>query len=249
MKLGPHWIAAALSALTHVTAFGALAVLSFRPSITAPIIIDTYGNSDTEGFPIAVVSADAGAYEQGAQQTPGGEGADFPMPEQKDVPVELAGPTEESPAQEDATSAPPASESLPLPAIPAEPKIAGAAPATTSSEKKLPGAPGGANMRLGTPSAGGTVGKSYGVRMIDADSKPAYPEAARLRGIEGAPVIWLHISADGKVVGARIHKSSGHTILDEAALRWARTRRFVPAYQGNTPVEAEVTKEVRFSLF
>jgi protein TonB len=112
----------------------------------------------------------------------------------------------------------------------------------------MPGAVGGARLGIGTPSAGGTVGSSSGVRM--AVARPlVYPRAARDAGIEGTVVIWLRISAEGEVLESKVQKSSGHQILDDEALRWAREQRFFPARSGDKPVEAEATKPVRFYLY
>src|SRR5262249_51666084 len=197
----------AVSALTHVGVFGAIAAISLWPSNTPPVLIEAWGNDDREGFAVAVVSLDPGVYQQGDANTPGGDGAEKVIPEEKPeaaeepdaIAEEAAPPVTEAPAPE------------PLALPPSEPKPT---PPSEGGDKQRIGAPGGANMRQGTPSAGGIVGKSYGVRMLDPESKPLYPETARLKGIEGAPVIWLQISAEGKVLDARVHKSCGHTILD-----------------------------------
>jgi protein TonB len=243
MRSGAAWIAAALSALAHLGTFGLVAVISLWPTYTPPILIEAWGNSDREGFPVSAVSIDPGAYQQGDANTPGGDGSEvLSPPEEK--PETISEPA--APAEEPLPPAPDP-EALALPPNTAEAKTA--PPAREATDTQRPGAPGGANMRQGTPSAGGIVGKASGVRMLDYDSRPYYPEAARLAGIEGAPIIWLHISAEGKVVEARIHKSCGHAMLDESALRWARNRRFAPARRGNTPVDAEVTQEVRFYLY
>lgn len=49
-----------------------------------------------------------------------------------------------------------------------------------------------------------------------------YPEAARRRGIEGSLVLSVDILADGSVEEIRVIRSSGHEILDEAAVRIVR---------------------------
>ncbi len=49
-----------------------------------------------------------------------------------------------------------------------------------------------------------------------------YPPEAVARGIEGETILILKYTADGRLVDARIAKSSGHAILDQAALRAVR---------------------------
>lgn len=49
-----------------------------------------------------------------------------------------------------------------------------------------------------------------------------YPEAARRQGIEGALVLSVDILADGSIDQVRVLRSSGHDILDEAAVRIVR---------------------------
>ena len=84
--------------------------------------------------------------------------------------------------------------------------------------------------------------------MADATGRPAYPAEAVEEGLEGTPVIWLRVSADGEVLQARLQKSCGHPILDDAALRWAQEQKFIPASRDGVRVEAEVTKPVHFYL-
>jgi protein TonB len=112
----------------------------------------------------------------------------------------------------------------------------------------LPGETGGSRFPIGTPSAGGTVGSLTGVRRTNLGGKPPYPAEAREQGIEGISVIWIRVSVEGRVAEARVHKSSGYKILDNAALAWVREQRYHPARRGDTPVEAEETQEFRFHL-
>jgi TonB family protein len=45
-----------------------------------------------------------------------------------------------------------------------------------------------------------------------------YPEASRWRREEGTAMIRFTIARDGRILGARIERGSGHAALDEAAL-------------------------------
>lgn len=56
-----------------------------------------------------------------------------------------------------------------------------------------------------------------------------YPAEAIARGLEGEALVLLIIDESGQVVATRLEQSSGHAILDEAALRAARSLKSLPA--------------------
>lgn len=56
-----------------------------------------------------------------------------------------------------------------------------------------------------------------------------YPAEAIARGLEGEAQVLLIIDESGQVVATRIEQGSGHPILDEAALRAARSLKSLPA--------------------
>lgn len=70
-----------------------------------------------------------------------------------------------------------------------------------------------------------------------------YPQEAIERGLEGEALVLLFLDAAGNAVAARLEASSGHALLDEAALRAARTLRSLP---DSAPREALLP--VRFRL-
>ncbi|MEW5944216.1 MAG: energy transducer TonB [Pseudomonadota bacterium] len=78
--------------------------------------------------------------------------------------------------------------------------------------------------------------------------KPAYPLAARRRGIEGRVLLRVEISPGGECLHAELKKSSGHDMLDQAALEAVRKWRFVPARRGNSAVAAWVEVPIAFKL-
>lgn len=49
-----------------------------------------------------------------------------------------------------------------------------------------------------------------------------YPDEARRQGLSGALVVSVWVAKDGQVKKIQIHRSSGHPVLDEAALRIVR---------------------------
>jgi protein TonB len=81
-----------------------------------------------------------------------------------------------------------------------------------------------------------------------AGQKPTYPREAQLRGMEGEVLLWLNISADGDVLEAKVHRSSGHRMLDDHTLRFARTLDFVPARRGQIAIPTTVLLPVRYRL-
>lgn len=70
-----------------------------------------------------------------------------------------------------------------------------------------------------------------------------YPPEAVERGIEGEAIVLLFLDESGNAVAARLEHSSGHAVLDEAALRAAREVR---SLAGTAP--REFLLPVRFRL-
>ncbi len=77
---------------------------------------------------------------------------------------------------------------------------------------------------------------------------PSYPLLARRRGWEGVVVLESRVAPDGTCLGVRVVISSGHDVLDLAALRAVREWRFVPAVRDGLPVETTVRLKVVFNL-
>jgi TonB family protein len=223
MNLNRLWLAALFSTGVHGVALAVAVVVWLWPTYTPPQLIEAYGDSDREGFPVETVALNPGAWKEADDHTPGGDGVPELM--ERDERPDLT------------PAAPEASMQLPSTSV-----------ALEQPAGKLTGAPGGAHMPQGTPSAGGTVGSRSGVRMASG-SPPVYPREAREAGIEGTVIIALRISAEGEVLEAKIYKSSGHKILDDTALRWAQKQRFIPAKVGGGAVESQVTKPVEFYLY
>ncbi|MDO9103724.1 MAG: energy transducer TonB [Methylovulum sp.] len=77
---------------------------------------------------------------------------------------------------------------------------------------------------------------------------PEYPEAAMDRGLEGKVLMKVHVQPSGKPDTVTVTKSSGHTILDDAAVRTVKQWSFVPAMRGKTPIAGWVTVPIAFNL-
>lgn len=70
-----------------------------------------------------------------------------------------------------------------------------------------------------------------------------YPPEAIERGLQGEALVLLFLDQSGNVIAARLESSSGHALLDDAAVRAARTLHALPA---SAPREALLP--VRFRL-
>ena len=75
-----------------------------------------------------------------------------------------------------------------------------------------------------------------------------YPRLAKREEWEGTVVLRAQVLPSGRVGNVSVQKSSGHSVLDDAALTAAKTWSFVPATQGGQPVAGTVTFPVQFKL-
>ena len=70
-----------------------------------------------------------------------------------------------------------------------------------------------------------------------------YPAEAISRGLQGDVLVLMILDTDGNVSAARVEQSSGHALLDQAALRNVRSLRSLPA-----EAPREVLLPVKFRL-
>lgn len=78
--------------------------------------------------------------------------------------------------------------------------------------------------------------------------KPKYPSVARSRGWTGKVILQVRVSADGEAEQVTVAQSSGHEILDEAAVSAVENWRFTPAKRGDTAVASTVRVPMNFQL-
>lgn len=80
-------------------------------------------------------------------------------------------------------------------------------------------------------------------------TQPPYPPGAIRSGHEGTLTLELRVRTDGKVIDARVMKSSGFPMLDEAAVNEAKRRwKLLPATRGGVAVEDWTRLSVVFRL-
>ena len=77
---------------------------------------------------------------------------------------------------------------------------------------------------------------------------PKYPRIARRRGYQGTVMLEVFINREGKVSDLRIFESSGHSVLDRAAVASVKLWSFKPGTRGEEKVEMWVKVPIRFQL-
>ncbi len=96
-----------------------------------------------------------------------------------------------------------------------------------------------------SPAAGESVCNRPGYL---SNPKPAYPAEARQRRQQGLVVLTVFITGEGRPQRVDVTQSSGHVLLDEAALGAVRQWQFTPARIGNLPIASQVEVPIRFKL-
>lgn len=135
--------------------------------------------------------------------------------------------THEEPRQPGGTPNTPAAPEPPAPA-----SVAGVAPASAAT----------------APGAGTSFHASrYDAAYLD-NPAPQYPKLSRRRGEQGKVTLRVRVRADGRAEAVEIAHSSGHPRLDDAALETVRSWRFVPARQGDTPIDSSLLVPIAFRL-
>ncbi len=75
-----------------------------------------------------------------------------------------------------------------------------------------------------------------------------YPSLLRNAGIGGEVVVWFFISEEGMVLDRRVSQTSGHVLLDEAALEVADVFRFSPALNRENIVQVWIQLPISFQV-
>ena len=83
----------------------------------------------------------------------------------------------------------------------------------------------------------------------EAPLTPDYPPAALRLEQQGEVMVKLRVLASGAAADVQVRSSSGYHLLDEAALRYLRGARFIPAQDvSGLPVDSLVIVPIRFVL-
>jgi protein TonB len=84
--------------------------------------------------------------------------------------------------------------------------------------------------------------------LYQSNPPPEYPRMARRRGLEGVVTIEAKVDPNGRVAELRLFASSGHSLLDKAALKAVRGWKFSPGTVGGRAQSMWVKVPVRFQL-
>lgn len=77
---------------------------------------------------------------------------------------------------------------------------------------------------------------------------PMYPRIAKKSGWEGTVLVRVTVEANGRASKIVVSRSSGHKVLDAAAMRAIRKWVFRPARDGNIPIRSVAVIPLKFSL-
>lgn len=103
---------------------------------------------------------------------------------------------------------------------------------------------------LASSAGGQETGASTYVDAVRVEGQPPrYPVGALQSGREGWVMLSYVVSAEGEVIEPMIEDSSGHEVLEKAALDAVRSWKYRPAQENGTPVEQSMVKStIRFVL-
>ena len=102
--------------------------------------------------------------------------------------------------------------------------------------------------RLLTAQAPTTMGTGIAKIGVRHSVQPVYPRVAKEEGWEGVVLLKVLVQTNGVPGKITVRKSSGHSILDWAAIEAMRQWRFAPAMDGNFPVEKYLQVPLKFGL-
>jgi protein TonB len=183
------------------------------------------------------------------------------------VDIELAPPVPtEEPKLKEPDPVPPPPADKPIPRTETHAPVAQAAPVELPDNSNLPSSDEG--LLPPTPPGTGTPGPAPVLAppppppppapapviqaKVGANYKhnphPAYPKIAQREEWEGTVLLRAQILPNGHVSSVTVQKTSGHSVLDDAALETAKTWIFDPATQGGQPIAGTVTFPMQFQL-
>ena len=134
------------------------------------------------------------------------------------------------------------------PVITPPPTIAKRASRKTSMAAAPARSGGASGLSVGTANGGALGGGSFVPARYARCPAPIFPDEARKAKISGTVLLLVEVDENGRPMKIAVRRSSGHDVLDAAALRAVRNWRFEPARLDGKPVDARLEVPVRFAL-
>jgi periplasmic protein TonB len=190
--------------------------------------------------------------------------SDEPLRKRPDLTIEFFTPAPSPQAAP--VSAPPEPQAVSRPSTPPSPvtqtkpaqpepvittnSVATAPPATTDTATTAESTP------VASPNVSETAPTTLAMANTEADYKaaylnnprPPYPFAAVRQGAEGRVLLSAEVLPDGRAGRVSLEKSSGHALLDAAALNTVRSWRFTPARKDGVVTTQAVLIPIDFTL-
>lgn len=140
-----------------------------------------------------------------------------------------------------------ASESVASAPVPAQSNAMAAAPfqAGSQPDSPVPSVAKAAPVRPATKADNAWLAESLGRRIKELTR---YPNSARLNGSEGKVVLRVVLRADGHLSDVTVHRSSGHEVLDRAAMETVRLACPIHMKQALSAAEVAVYVPIVYSL-
>ncbi|MFO1512159.1 MAG: energy transducer TonB [Verrucomicrobiota bacterium] len=240
----------AVSLLVHAMVFG---VVKWVGNNQRPVALQHEPDVMTlqlVAAPMAAVETVVAPAAQPSRPTP------EPFPATPQPPPPAAAPP--PPAVEKAEAVPLLPEPVPAPGptqteFPPPPPVPSPATKTETSVSPSPAATGpigdGSSARLGADATTSEARRSVLAHPnYLKNPEPPYPLSARRRQQQGLVLLEVKVSARGEALEVSVKESSGHAILDEAAVNAVREWEFAPARLGATALDSRIEVPVRFKL-
>ncbi len=123
------------------------------------------------------------------------------------------------------------------------------APAASARAPAKPAASGGGARSAEKAASGGGGEKTTTARADHLHNpRPPYPAVARARNWEGVSRLRVYVLPNGSAGQVQLAGSSGHDVLDEAAVAAVRGWRFVPAKRGDQAIASWVQFPIVWKL-
>ena len=106
----------------------------------------------------------------------------------------------------------------------------------------------GSDSGNGEGSGTGQVGAPFTQARYRETPQPHYPDSARREGKEGRVLLRVLVDEEGRSKLIEVNTSSGHDMLDQAAIEALKKWRFMPARASGKPVETWVKVPIEFQL-